>query len=98
MVRALEMIVFAIAEIGKTHFRDLILRISEGKTKLHVLAGRILLLEIPLALLSPTESDRALGNDDVAARLVIGERLPFRVVRFAERANKSEARRKRSGT
>ncbi len=45
-----------------------------------------LLLDVPLALLAPAEADRAVGHHDLAAGLVIGQRLPVRVVGFAQPA------------
>src|SRR3546814_14991749 len=51
-----------------------------------IAAGTVLFLDVPLAFLAPAEADRAIWNRQFAAGLVVSQRLPFRVVGFAQAA------------
>ena len=73
----------AIAEIGEADRRDVVLDVGKRQPQLGVLPARGFFLEVPLALLAPAEADRAFRHDDRAAGLVIGERLPLRIVGLA---------------
>ena len=58
--------------------------LSEREPKLGLAAFGIPLLQIPFALVAPAEADRAVRDNDLAGRLVIGDGLPFGICCFAE--------------
>ena len=71
MVGAEEMVVLAIAEIREAdRQRSRPCTSASDRRSLVSLPVRGLLLEVPLALLAPAESDRALRHHDLAGRLV----------------------------
>ena len=84
MISAGEVIVLAIAEIGKTDIGELVLVGGEGQLQVGLAAFRLLLLQVPFALLAPAEADRTARHHDLLGGLVIGDGLPFRIVALAE--------------
>ena len=92
VIGAREMIVLAVAEIGEADRRDAVLDVAQRQPEPRFLIAGRLLLQVPLALLAPAEADRALGHDDLAGGLVIGDRLPFRIVGLAQFRSRSRRR------
>src|SRR5690606_19892848 len=88
MIGTGKMIMLAVAEIRKSDVGELVLIAPQRKTKFRVAALGVLFLEVPLALLAPTKTDRSLRHDKFVCRLVVSYRLPFRIVAFAEFAGK----------
>ena len=88
VVRSLEVVVLAIAEIGKADRGDLVMVPihDEGHVEFDILALAVLVLEIPLALLAPAKADGAIRDDDLLGLAVDGDRLPVGVVGLAESA------------
>ena len=83
VIGAEEMIVFAVAEIREAHRRGAVLDVAQRQAQPSVLIAGSLLLQTPFALLAPAEADRTLGHHDLAAGLIIGNGLPFRIVGLA---------------
>ncbi|KAG1597549.1 hypothetical protein G6F46_014275 [Rhizopus delemar] len=57
---------------------------AQAQARIGAVAG--LLLDVPLALFTPAEADRAVRRPDLATAFVIGQGLPVGVVRFAQPA------------
>src|SRR6202022_2463534 len=62
MIGAEEMIVLAVAEIGKADRRDAVPDIGQRQAQPGVLVARGLFLKTPFALFAPAESNRTLRN------------------------------------
>ena len=86
MVGALEMIVFAIAEVREGYISDFIVILLEDQRHLEVqvLALVVFSFQVPLALLTPTEPDGAKRHGYLAGLRINGDSLPFRIVFLAE--------------
>ena len=62
------------------------MRVLQAKAQAHVAALPVPLLQVPLAVLAPAETDGTVRRDEGLALLVENDRLPFRIVRFTQRA------------
>ena len=87
MIGAFEMVVLAIAEIGKVDRDDQVVLIvhdrRQAQLDIRTLAG--FFLEVPLALFAPAEAGRAQRHHRLARRIVDRDSLPFGIVFFAQR-------------
>ena len=85
MVSALEIFARAAAEVRKQHRQHRIPVVDCGQLQTDLGAIRcVLVLDVPLALLAPAKADRALGDHELSAQLVEGDRLPLGIVRLAQ--------------
>ena len=86
MVGALKIIVMAVAEVGEVHLGDVVVVsvADQCEFQLGAVARGVFLLEVPLTLLAPAETDGAARDNDFARGLVDGNRFPFRIVLLTE--------------
>src|SRR3972149_1060231 len=84
MVSAGEMVVLAVAEIREGHVGKLVAELGERELQLSVPAPPVLLLQVPLAWVAPTETDGAARRHDLARSFIIGDGLPFGVHGLAQ--------------
>jgi len=72
------------AEIGEIDAHNLIMvaihDLAQAQLGIRSLGA---LLKVPLAFLTPAEPDGPVGGNDLARRLVIGDRLPIRIIGLA---------------
>src|SRR3546814_1778183 len=85
-LRGRPVIVLDAAEVRKAHRLDALVEALRAQAQPRIAAGTVLFLDVPLAFLAPAEADRAIWNRQFAAGLVVSQRLPFRVVGFAQAA------------
>ena len=86
VIGALEMIVFAVAEIREGNLDHLVVVLVEdrGHPQFDLVALAVLFLEVPLAFLAPAEARAARWRNHIVACLVDRDCLPFGVVLLAK--------------
>ena len=79
-------LVFDAAEVREADRFDAVVRVLQAEQQPRIGSLAVPLLDVPLALLAPAEAHGTVRHRDAAAALVIGQRLPLRVVGLAEAA------------